>query len=262
MRLVRRILVTVAIVFAVILASACWIAPVALSFYAAKKAPAIARVMPTDLKDQTTSQGPGTKLSYFGYDFEVPWNDLDEAKTTLYPKDKPEKTRVVLGFRSGLRLIVTAVPAREFANEFAADFKMPAQKFEAVFGQGTATSDYNFVRNVYEFTPAKMHYWSLSTGVHYREQAVLIVKSLMPAKAAETGIFYVRNKDYHGFQQGDPKLRQDSLILDLYSEDNHFEVILLQKDYHDPTGVTQSEINRIIQSLRRTTPTEAATLRN
>ena len=262
MRLVRRILVTVAIVFAVILASACWIAPVALSFYAAKKAPAIARVVPTDVKDQTTSQGPGMKLSYFGYEFEVPWNDLDEAKTTLYPKDKPEKTRVVLGFRSGLQLIVTAVPAREFANEFATDFKMPTQQFEAVFGQGTATSDYNFVRNVYEFTPAKMHYWSLSTGVHDREQAVLIVKSLMPAKAAETGIFYVQNKDYHGFQQGDPKHRQDSLVLDLYSEDNHFEVILLQKNYHHATGVTQSEINRVIQSLRRTTPTEAATLRN
>ncbi len=89
-----------------------------------------------------------------------------------------------------------------------------------------------------------------------------MIKSIMPSKAAETGIFYVQNKDYHGFQQGDPKLRQDSLVLDLYSEDNHFEVIFLQKDYHDAASVTQSEINRVIQSLHKTTPREAATLTN
>ncbi len=262
MRVLRRVLTTIVITFAVILVCVCWIAPVALSFYAARKVPPIARLVPTDLKDRSISQSPGMKLTYFGYEFEVPWSDLDETGTTLYPKDKPEKTRVVLTFRSGLQLMVTAVPAREFAAEFATDFKMPAQKFEAVFGRGAATSDYTFVRNVYEFTPAKMHYWSLSTGVHYREQAVLIVKSIMAVKAADTGIFYVQNQSFKGFQQGDPRACHDRLVLDLYSDEDHFEVIFLQKDYHDANGVTQPEINRVIQSLRRATPSEAATLTN
>jgi hypothetical protein len=259
MRLLRRILTTVVITLAVIFAAVRWIAPVALSFYAAKKVPSIARIVPTELKDHSVSQAPGVKLSYFGYEFEVPWSNLDESKAILYPKDKPEKTRVVLTFRSGLRLMVTAVPAREFANEFTKeDFKMTPQKFEAVFGQGTTTSDYTFARNVYEFTPAKIHYWSLSDGVHYREQAMLIIKSIMPVKAAETGIFYVQNRDYKGFQQGDPAVRKDNLVLDLYSGDNHCEIIFLQKDYHDIAGVTQPEINRVIQSLHRTAVSDIA----
>lgn len=181
-------------------------------------------------------------------------------KPLLYPKDKSEKTRVVLAFQSGLRLMVTAVPAREFADEFAADFRLPPQKFEAVFGRGTATSDYSFVRNVYEFTPTKMHHWSFSTGVHYREQVVLMVKSTMLVKAADTGIFCVQNHDYRGFQQGASEARPDSIVLDLYSGDDHFDIIFLQKDYQSGAGVTQPQINRVVQSLRRATPVEAATL--
>lgn len=262
MRILRRIVTTIVVTLAVILACIYWIAPIALSFYAARKVPPVARVVPTDLKDRSVSESAGMKLAYFGYEFEVPWGDLDETKTTLYPKDKPEKTMVVLTFRSGLQLMVKVVPIREFANGFAADFRMPPQTFEAAFGRGTATSDYTFVRNVYEFTPAKMHYWSLSTGVHYREQAVLILKAIIPVKAANTGIFYVQNPDYKGFQQGDPQACHDPLLLDLYSDEGTFEVIFTHTDHHDAMGVTQPEINRIIQSLRRATPTKAAALTN
>lgn len=116
MRLVRRILVTTVVTLGVILACVYWIGPIGLSFYAARKALPVARIVPTDLKDHSVSQALGTKLSYLGYEFEVPWSDLDETKTVLYPKDKPEKTRVVLAFRSGLRLMVMAVPPREFAQ--------------------------------------------------------------------------------------------------------------------------------------------------
>jgi hypothetical protein len=263
MKLARRILTTVVVTLAVIFIALRWIGPVALSFWEARKALPVARVVPTELRDFSVSQAPGMKLSYLGYEFEVPWTDLDEAETTLYPKDRPEKCRVLLGFRSGLRLMVTAVPAREFADGFSKEiFKMPPAKFEAVFGRGTATSDYTFVRNVYEFTPARMHYWSLSDGVHYREQLVLMIKSIMPVKAAETGIFYVQNQAYKGFQQGDPTVRKDNLVLDLYADDNHFEIIFLQKDFPNLAGVTQPEINRIIQSVHRTAPELAASRNN
>jgi hypothetical protein len=261
MKLLRRILITIVVTIAVIFACIYWIGPIALSFYAAQKALPVAKVVPTELKDHSVSQAPGTKLSYLGYEFEVPWSDLDETKTVLYPKDKPEKTRAVLVFRSGLRLMATAVPPREFAQLWATDFKIQPRGVDTLFGAGSSTSDYVFVRNVYEYTPSKMHYWSLSPGLHYREQMVLLMKSIMPAKAAETGIFYVQNLDYKGFQQGNPEIRQDRLVLDLYSDESHFELMFLQKDYHN-AAVTQAEINRVIQSLRKAAPTEAATLTN
>jgi hypothetical protein len=249
-RILRRILVTVVIPGAVVFAGSYWIAPIALSFYAAKKVSAIARVVPTDLQDRSVSQAAGMHLSYVGYDFEVPWSDLDNAQTAFYPKDKAEKNEVVLAFRSGLRLMVTAVPAQEFANEFAPDFKTSPRNIDAVFGDGTATSDYVFARNIYDFSPDKMHYWSLSSGVHYREHAMLIMKSILPAKPAETGIFNIQNASYKGFQQGNPQIRQDSLLVNLYSDDGSVQLKFWQRDYRSLAGVTQPEINRIVQSLQ------------
>jgi len=43
------------------------------------------------LKDTSVSEAPGTKLSYFGYEFEVPWSDLDESQTKLYPAESLRK---------------------------------------------------------------------------------------------------------------------------------------------------------------------------
>jgi len=262
MKLLRRIVTTIVVTLSVIFVCIYWVAPVAVSFYAARTALPVAKIVPTELKDHSVSQSPATKLAYLGYGFEVPWSDLDQTKIVMYPKDKAEKTRVVLAFQSGLRLMVTAVPPREFAQLWATDFKTPPQGVDILFGPGSSTSDYTFVRNVYEYTPDKMHYWSLSPSLHAREQMVLLTKSIMPTRAAATGIFCVQNQDYKGFQQGNPEGRQDGLVVDLYSDESHFEIMFLQKDYHSATGVTQADINRVIQSVRRAAPTEAATLTN
>jgi len=255
MRLLRRIVVTAVATVAVIFAGIYWIAPIALSFYAARKALPITKVAPTDLKDTSVSEGGGQKLSYVGYEFEVPWTDLDESKTKLYPENKSEKTMAVLAFRSGLRLMVMAGPPRSFADQFVKDMKMSPQAFEAVFGHDATASDYAFAKRVYEFTPDRMHHWTLSSPLLAREEVLLMVKSIMPSKPAETGIFNIRNHDYEGFQQGDPRIKQDSLQLDLYSGEGGFEITFFQKDHSSYRGVTQPEINRIIQSLHKAAPT-------
>ena len=109
MELLRRIFTTIVVTVAIILGCIYWVAP-ALSFYAAKKAPPVAKIVPSDLTDTSVSQAPGTRLSYFGYEFEVPWSDLDDSKTKLYPKDKPQKNMAELTFHSGLRMLVSAGP--------------------------------------------------------------------------------------------------------------------------------------------------------
>ena len=259
MKLARRILITVAITFAVLLVAVNWVAPVALSFYAAKKALPAARVVPTDLKDHSVSQAPGTMLSYLGYQFEVPWTDLDESKTKLYPQDNPDKKMAFLFFRSGLRLVVKAVPPREWAHGFATDWKLSPQQVQAFMGREAATSDYAFLKNLYAFTPSSMHYWALSPQLHSREQMLLLIKSIVPSKPAETGIFNIQNQSLRGFQQGDPHVRQDYLLVNLYSDNDSIEIGFFQKDYPSPAGVTQPDINRIVQSLQKAAPGEVAT---
>jgi hypothetical protein len=261
MKLARRILVTIICTLAVIALGMRFIAPIGLSYYAARKAPAVASVVPTELQDQSISQAPGRRLAYVGYEFEIPWDDLDESKTQLYPNDKPAKT-AVLSFRSGLRLMVSAIPPREMADEFTkGDFKMPPQALQAVFGRGAETSDYTFVNNVYEFTPDKMHYWSLSDRLHARETILLTIKSVMPSGSAETGIFRVQNRDYKGFQQGNPLKHPHGLVLTLYSEDGGVEFVFSERDYRQPAEVTQAEINRIVQTLHKIAPAGSIALR-
>jgi hypothetical protein len=250
-KLLRRIAITLVIALAGVFVTVNWIAPVALSFYAAQKAPAVASIVPVDLKDKSISKAPGQKLSYFGYEFEVPWSDLDETHTKLYPQDKSEKTKVDLRFRSGLRLVVSGIPPREWAKDLPTDFNVSGKVVESALGRETMQSDYSFIKALYEFTPNNMNHWTASQGAHSRDELLLMVKSLALSNAAETGIFNLQNQGYKGFQEGNPRVRQDKIIVDLYSDKGSVEMIFFQGDYHNFAGVTQSEINRIVQSLRK-----------
>ncbi len=252
MRILQRILITVVVTVAVIFVAVSWVGPVALSFYAARKVPPVARVVPTHLKDTSVSQATGAKVSYFGYEFEVPWGDLDESQTKLYPADQPVKTVAVLTFRSGLRLKVAAFPAHEWGISASdPDIRMVTRVVAANFGYDAVRSDYSLAKSIYEFAPDRMHYWDLEAGVHYREQGLLVIKSMMLLAPADTGIFNIQNLDFKGFQQGDPQIRQARLYLHLYSDDGSVEFTFFEKD-KNASGVTQPQINRIIQSLRKT----------
>jgi len=224
-------------------------APVALSFYAAKEAPGVKRVVPTELKDNSVSGAPGQKLSYLGYEFEVPRPDLDETQTKLFPKDKPAKNRADLRFRSGLGILDTAIPPREWANGLAASFHVSPQAIEAAFGHDAANSDYRFVKARYEFTPDNMNPWAMSLGTYNRDRFLLMTKSLALLRSAESGIFRLQSQHYLGLQEGSPRVRQDGIAVHLFSDNGSIEMIFFQQDYQNREGVTQPEINRIVQSL-------------
>lgn len=253
MRIVRRILITIVVTLALVFIGIYYVSPVALSFYGSSKAIPITRIVPADLTDLSINSAVGQKLSYLGYEFEVPWNDLDESKTLLFPKDKPEKTRVILAFKSGLRLMATKCSPHEMADEFMhRDIKMRPAAFAVIFGTEAIDSDYEFTKRVFEFSPEKMHHWAIGPQIHAREQVLLITKSILPAKSAETGIFNVHNATYRGFQQGSPEApsaKAVGILLTLYSTDDTFELLLAEKT--SDHGVTQPEINRIIQTLHR-----------
>jgi hypothetical protein len=246
-----NILVLVVALLALIGAALNWGAPIALSLYAAHKAPAVTRVTPEALQDLSISPAPGQQLSYFGYQFEIPWNDIDEAQTKLYPHDKP--TRVVLNF-SGLRLMVTNLPAGEWIRGMSSEFHLTPGQFEAIFGKKATQSDYSFNKTLYEFTPDTMDVWSLSWAAHNRENMLLLIKSIALSRSANSGIFAIENKSLKGFQQGNPKASPNGLIFALYSDTDGTEFVLSEKNYKSPERVSQVEINRIVQSLHRVAP--------
>jgi hypothetical protein len=255
--MLRRVLITVVVTVAILFAAGYWGFPIALSFYTARKVPRVARIVPVDLKDASVSLATGKKLSYVGYEFEVPWNDLDETHTKLYPAGKPAKT-VILAFRSGLRIKVSAIPAHEWNSDPDPEIRAVPRVVGANFGYEAVRSDYSMKKAIYEFTPDRMHYWALEPRMHYREQILLVIKSIMLPESADSGILNIQNQSYRGFQFGDPQIRQARLVFELYSDEDSVEMIFFQKDYKSSTGVTQPEINRIIQTVHKTTPNAAA----
>jgi len=246
MRLLRRILITIVVTLAIIFIGLYGVASVALSYYEARKAIPITKIVPTELEDRSVSDAPSTKLSYLGYEFQVPWSDLDETQTKLYPSDKPQKVRADLHFHSGLRLAVSVGPPRTIETQVANDIHTSPQVFEALFGK----SDYSFLRTVYEFSPERIRHWPPSSTRSSRDTVLLMLKSILPSKPAESGIFNIQNANYKGFQQGNPMREHDGLILSLYSDEGGIEFVLSLKNYNGQ-GITQSELNRIIQSLRK-----------
>jgi hypothetical protein len=249
LRKLRRILIVVGGTLALIVFCLYWAGPVALSLWTARKVPDRARLVPEDLKDASVSPSAGDKLSYFGYEFELPWSDIDasRSKTT-------NVNQAIIIFRSGLQMSVTATSPKEIINGLASSYATPqtvAPFIASEFGVEATRSDYEFLRRLYNFTPEKMNLWALSRATHYRESMLLTIKSAALLPWADSGIFNVRNSEYAGFQQGSPDVRPVGIVLTLYSENGGIEFVFSQKKYQNPAGVSQAEINRVVQSVRK-----------
>lgn len=246
-----RILVLVLGTISAIAFAVLFVAPVALVFYnahdAAQRFPAVANV-PVDLKDFSVSPAPGRKLSYLGLEFEVPWSDLGEEKT------KVTNGRVVLCFKSGVVVSVASAPARSYLRTFQAGGRLTPEYIAALWGREAAESDYGLTKAIYSITPQKIYRFSLSTSSYYRDSLLLTLKTITLPRGADSGIFNVRSKGFRGFQIGDPQRRPLQVEINLYSDSNDVGLLVLQSKSENPVEVSQSDINRIVQSLRYAEP--------
>src|SRR5215472_5397336 len=116
----------------------------------ARKLPLVKRT-PMELTDLSISQAPGMNLSYFGYEFEVPWIDIDREKTKIVGGNK-----AIIAFRSGNGLMVWSGPPHEFMNGLFEQLKIDQDTFRKVYGDEALQSDYNFQRLILETTPDKI----------------------------------------------------------------------------------------------------------
>ena len=244
----RRTVLSIVGAFAILFVGAEVIWPVATSYWMAAKAPPEANIVPTELNDKSVSQATGAKLSYLGYEFEVPWSDLDDSLTRLHPQDKPDKTSVLLRFRSGLAMMVSITPAHYWSTDLAKAARVPRSSIEAMYG---ANDDYSFWNNIYEITPAAIHHWSFSRRVQMQESMLLLMKSVFLTPSAHSGIFRVENDHFKGFEEGDPKARPGAILIHFFSDDGDVEIVVSQGCCRESRAVTQPELNRIIKSLRK-----------
>jgi len=106
--------------------------------YLAWKNPEIRRT-PVDLLASSLSAPSGKTILFNGYEFEIPWQDVDEEKS------KVTKTQKVIAFHSGNAILVGLSAPKEFVN-LVLSSGFDAKSFRAIYGDEPLQSDYAMER--------------------------------------------------------------------------------------------------------------------
>ena len=215
----------------------------------ARKLPFV-KLTPVPLPDSSVSQASGTTLSYFGYEFEVPWTDIDTEKTKIVGGNK-----AIIAFRSGNVLYVWSAQPHEFMNYLLEQGKIDKDTFRKIYGDDALQSDYNFKRLILEATPEKITIFSDSrTAVS--QGVLLMVKAICVGGDPNSGIFAIQGKEFKGFQYGLPQNPPRRLSVELFPADGHLDLIFAQNK-NGPTVISQADVNRVVQTIHKV-PIEVA----
>jgi hypothetical protein len=95
---------------------------------------------PVALTDLSVSNIPHKKVSYFGYELELPWDDVDEQKERI------NWSIHLTCFHSGNAFWFSIFPPKNFLNELQKSAKLDAGMVRQVFGDEVTQSDYAFFK--------------------------------------------------------------------------------------------------------------------
>src|SRR5713101_4612556 len=199
---------------------------------------------PMELTDLSISQAPGQRLSYFGYEFEVPWSDLDEGKMKRMGKGQ------LIAFRSGNAILVLRAAPKEFVQTFLSTTKVGPDNVRNLWGEEALESDYSLHRLILEATPGEVTLFTRREDA-VRSSMLVLFKGIMTPRGGESGIFRVRTDKFQGFQYGDPQARPKSLNVEIFADDGGLGFVFAQRGEGLFPAITQAEINRVIQTVRK-----------
>jgi len=201
---------------------------------------------PLPLRLVPTNSAPGRKLVHGGFSFEVPWEDLDVAKS------KSGANIAAFKFRSG-RTILFFGPSpshEDLLSTVHKSFGEGRGNLEKLLGAEATKTNYAFQRAILEETPDRVSPFTPQRDA-IRTSMLLVVKAISSA-GGETGLFEIQTSGWKGFQFDDPSKKPKRVTLELYdNQDQHVEISLSPGSSED-AGVTQADINRVIESLRAT----------
>ena len=219
--------------------------------YLTRKTPAVS-MAPAQLMDSSISRSPGKKLSYFGYEFEVPWNDVDESKSG----PTPDSNKAMIVFQSGNSISVWHGSPRAFLNQVLSNDKIDQHTLRRIVGDEALQSDFALYRTILQMTPDKMTPFESHTDAA-NQALLLLVKGLCMPSGADSGVFSVTAGEFSGFQFGRPQNQFSQVSVRLFSNDSSLNFIFNQKP-GGAASISQPDINRLLQTLRKSASPPAA----
>ena len=218
--------------------------------YLARKTPVVS-MAPAQLTDLSASRSPGRKLSYFGYEFEIPWADIDDAKTKMLGDNK-----ALIAFQSGNSLSVWSGSPRAFVNSVLTNDKIDPSSLRRMYGDEALSSDFALYRTILETTPGNVTPF-LSRQDAVSRTILLVVKGTILPRGTKSGVFAVQAGEFSGFQFGRPQNQSGEVSVRLFSDSSSLNLIFNQKP-GGPTVISQPDINRLLQTLRKPIAAPAA----
>jgi hypothetical protein len=203
----------------------------------------IVKTVPVDLKDLSISQAKGERVSFMGGEFEVPWDDVVQEKTRVVGN------WLIVPFRSGKLIVLCVEEADGFIASMTKSKTPDPELFKAMYGPEVLRSDYALHKAIFETTPSQINLLTPSNRAAGLG-SVILIKAIMPP-TTDWAIYKIQSQNFKGFQLGDPIRRPKKMCLELYAEDAHFEINIDQNTTSPGSGITQAELNRIIQSVRK-----------
>jgi hypothetical protein len=204
----------------------------------AAKDPYLAKV-PIPISDTTISDAPGTTVTSFGYEFEVPWLAQVKVSEDLRAVALSRSGEKVVGFMNPTRLRGPLNDLRQRAIEGGKDPRIVEYFFDA-------QSDYDLERSTLYATPDQ-----LSLIFPGRKKALAALRlnfKQLQEKQAETGLYSFKTGQLGGFQFGDPRRAKSVQVEAFDDQDRKLEFVFSSKS---PTNlmITQADINRVLQTF-------------
>jgi hypothetical protein len=208
-----------------------------------EKSDPVVSVTPQVLRDTAPSNQPGLKLSAYGYEFEVPWRDIENDKTrsgdfvTLYY------------FQSGQFLMFSNPDkAANVRGILLADDEKRKAAMQ-VWGEKAIESNFAWMKAALETSPAEMSVFAPRLKMVHLVN-LLVLKSIF-AMGGETGVFAVDTSTVRGFQMGDPDKRPKVIFVRAFDMDDHQLELTFGVQKGSTGQITQADINRVLQTVRR-----------
>lgn len=223
--------------------------------YKSRSLPQITKT-PVPLRDLSVSSISHADASFCGYEFELPWEGVDEKKSRTITDTVHIQLTV---FHSGNAFWVSCLPPKDVMNGFMKSTKVDAGALEQIYGEEATRSDYSFHQAIFSVTPSELMPF-MPRREAARDGTLLLLKAIIVPDVA-TGLFSVQAGDFRGFQFGDPDKVPPRIRDDLFADDGGIEIMFFINTKGSVPKISQPEINRVLQSLHKVSELKPASLR-
>jgi hypothetical protein len=197
-------------------------------------------LIPVPLSDTSISQGQGTSEKFFGYQFEVPWQEGEQ---------KQRDSIAFVFSESGQEGVSFFDPRgdRGFIRMMKETPGLRVEYLNPLYGRENVQSDYEFVRAALNTTPSQLSLFMPWSKEVYAANLLRMkeVFLLVP----QGGLYSFEFGQLRGFQHGDP-VRDKNVEVEAYGTDDRKVKINLSSKSGPNGGMTQPDINRVLQTLR------------